>query len=150
MQAFTILLVSPGLVLEVARSLGSRHCKIQKARYNLSILLAISGLKKSCELKATVITAVMLKYMYAIRFFLASGEFRGGKGVQLHPLWQLVMLYITARVHQMIIQQWHAATTTRHSYARISSLLISICLTRPRVALRYSVRTFSYFKQFTS
>ena len=24
--------------------------------------------------------------------------------------------YITARVHQMIMQQWHAATTTRHSY----------------------------------
>ena len=31
--------------------------------------------------------------------------------------------YITARVHQMIMQQWHAATTTR-----------------PRVASRHSVR----------
>ena len=48
--------------------------------------------------------------------------------------------YITARVHQMIMQQWHAATTTRHSYTRISSLLISRRLTRPRVASRYSVR----------
>ena len=27
-----------------------------------------------------------------------------------------VLLRTTARVHQMIMQQWHAATTTRHSY----------------------------------
>ena len=48
----------------------------------------------------------------------ASGGFRGGKGGANAPLWRLVMYfaYITARVHQMIIQQWHAATTTRHSY----------------------------------
>ena len=34
------------------------------------------------------------------------------------PLWQLVVyfVYITARIHQMVMQQWHATTTTRHSY----------------------------------
>ena len=42
----------------------------------------------------------------------------GVRGVQMHPPWRLVMYFacITARVHQMIMQQWHAATTTRHSY----------------------------------
>ena len=49
--------------------------------------------------------------------------------------------YITARVHQMIMQQWHAATTPGTvTHSRISSLLISRRLTRPRVASRYSVR----------
>ena len=38
----------------------------------------------------------------------SSGGFRGGKA--------LAVAYITARVHQMIMQQWHAATATRHSY----------------------------------
>ena len=36
------------------------------------------------------------------------------------PLWRLVNVlfaYITVRVHQMVMRQWHAATTTRHSYA---------------------------------
>jgi len=28
-----------------------------------------------------------------------------------------IFAYITAQVHQMIMQQWHAATTTRHSYS---------------------------------
>ena len=27
-----------------------------------------------------------------------------------------IFAYIIARVHQMIMQQWHVATTTRHSY----------------------------------
>jgi len=31
--------------------------------------------------------------------------------------------YITAQVHQMIMQQWHATTTTRHSYTHISFLV---------------------------
>ena len=40
----------------------------------------------------------------------------------------------------MIMQEWHAATTTRQvTHSRISSLLISRHLTRPRVASRYSV-----------
>jgi len=43
---------------------------------------------------------------------LISGRFgTGSKG----PL-EMYFAYITARVHQMIMQQWHAATTTRHSY----------------------------------
>jgi len=42
----------------------------------------------------------------------------GIKGVQMHsPLAASnVFLCITARVHRMIMQQWHASTTTRHSY----------------------------------
>jgi len=36
------------------------------------------------------------------------------------------------------------------THSRISSLLISRRLTRPRVASRYSARTSSYFKQFTT
>ena len=50
--------------------------------------------------------------------------------------------YITARVHQMIMQQCgmqqQQPGTVTHSH--ISSLLISRRLTRPRVASRYSVR----------
>ena len=77
----------------------------------------------------------------------------GVMGVQMHaPLAASnVFLYITARVHRMIMQQWNASATTRHStHSRISSLLISRHLTRPRDASRYSVRTSSYFKQLTS
>ena len=49
--------------------------------------------------------------------------------------------YITARVHQMIMQQWHAATTTRHSYTLTYQFLTDLqTFTRPRVASRYSVR----------
>ena len=46
-----------------------------------------------------------------------SGRFKGGRGGGT-PLWRLVtyFAYITARVHQMVMQQWHAATITRHSY----------------------------------
>ena len=76
-----------------------------------------------------------------------SGGFRGGKavrGVQMHPplaASNVFCVYITARVHQMIMQQWHAATTPGTvTHSRISSLLISRRLTRPRVASRYSVR----------
>jgi len=36
------------------------------------------------------------------------------------------------------------------THSHISSLLISRHLTRPRITLRYSVRTSSYFKQLTS
>ena len=54
-------------------------------------------------------------------------------------LWRLVMYfaYIFVWVNQMIIQQWHALTT-RHT--RISFLLVSRRLSRPRVASRYSVQ----------
>ena len=42
------------------------------------------------------------------------------------------------------MQEWHAATTTRQiTHSRISSLLISRHLTRPRVASKYSVWTSS-------
>ena len=44
------------------------------------------------------------------------------------------------------MQQQQPGTVT-HSH--ISSLLISRCLNRPKVASRYSVRTSSYFKQLT-
>ena len=70
-----------------------------------------------------------------------SGGFRVGKGHPLAASNVLLRSYITAQVHQMIMQQWHAATTTRHSYTRISSVLISRRLTRYRVASRYSVQT---------
>jgi len=42
------------------------------------------------------------------------------------------------------MQQKQPGTVT---HTHFSSLLISRCLTRPRVASRYSVRTSSYFKQ---
>jgi len=45
------------------------------------------------------------------------------------------------------MQQQQPGTVT-HSH--ISSLLISSHLSSPRVALRYSVQTSSYFKQHTS
>ena len=36
----------------------------------------------------------------------------------MHPLWQLVVHFCVRNCtsHQMVMQQWHAATTTRHSY----------------------------------
>ena len=42
----------------------------------------------------------------------------GVRGVQMHPPLAAsnVFLCKLLRVHQMIIQQWNAATTTRHSY----------------------------------
>ena len=44
----------------------------------------------------------------------------------------------------MIMQEWHAATTTRHSYTLTYQFLTDLqTLTRPRVASRYSVRTSS-------
>ena len=76
-----------------------------------------------------------------------SGGFRGGKGGANAPPFggqQCIFAYITARVRGMKQQQ----PGTVHS--RISSLLISRRLTRPRVASRYSVWTYSYFKQLTS
>jgi len=44
----------------------------------------------------------------------------------------------------MIMQKWHAATTTWHSYTL--AYLISRNLIRPRVSLRYSVQSSSYFE----
>ena len=71
----------------------------------------------------------------------------GGKGGAFAPPFggeECIFAYITAQVHQMIMQDWHAATTTRQvTHSRISSLLISRHLTRPRVASKYSVWTSS-------
>ena len=78
-----------------------------------------------------------------------------GKVVQMHPLWQLVMYFC---IHIILcksikglyssgMQQQQPGTVT-HSH--ISSLLISRCLSRPRVASRYSVQTPTYFKQLAS
>ena len=82
-------------------------------------------------------------------------DLRGVRGVGCTPLWQLVMYFcdhtVFARVYQMIIQQWHVATTTRTvTHSHISSLAYQFladlqAVPRPRVALRYSVRTYSYF-----
>ena len=70
----------------------------------------------------------------------------GVRGVQMHPplaASNVFFAYITARVHQMIMQELHATTTRQVTHSRISSLLISRHLTRPRVASRYSVWTSS-------
>jgi len=58
--------------------------------------------------------------------------------------------YITAQVNQMIMQQWHAATITRHSYTLIYKVSVPYWSSDVRVASRYSVRTSSYLKQLTS
>ena len=101
-----------------------------------------------CNVSVAITVWTIIKTKTQDIIFTTAGavaDLRGVKGVQI-PLWWLVMYfaYIFARVHKMIIQQWHAATTTRHSYT-LRSLLISRRLSRPRVASRYSVRTSSYF-----
>ena len=77
----------------------------------------------------------------------------GGKGGANLAASNVFFAHITARVHQMIIQQWHAATTIRHSliHTHVSVLTdLQMFDYRPRIASRYSVRTFSYFEQLTS
>ena len=54
---------------------------------------------------------------------------------------ECIFAYVTARAHQMIIQQWHAATTTRHSYTLTYQFLTD--LQTFGVASRYSVQTSS-------
>ena len=49
----------------------------------------------------------------------------GVRGVQMHPPLAAIVMYfayITARVHQMIMQQWHAATTTTLMYQLLTDL----------------------------
>ena len=77
----------------------------------------------------------------------SSGRFKGDKGGSNAPPLVASNVFLRTYLHESIkwfIQQWHAATTTRHSYT-LSSLLISRRLSRPRVASRYSVQTSSYF-----
>jgi len=50
-------------------------------------------------------------------------------------------------VHRCTMQQQHPGTVTQSC---INSLLVYRCLTRPRVASRYSVQPSSYFKHLTS
>ena len=54
---------------------------------------------------------------------------------------ECIFAYVTARVHQMIVQQWHAATTTRHSYTLTYQFLTDLQMFG--VASRYSVWTAS-------
>jgi len=65
-----------------------------------------------------------------------QAQFQGGS-VELNPLEPVVCTHLVP-----------LRFPVPHVY--ISSLLISRCLTRPTVALRYSVLTSSYFKQLTS
>ena len=70
----------------------------------------------------------MLSVLYCVLLFsyetYTVADLGGGgvRGVQMHaknldvPQHPLVMYFCTAQVHQMIKQQWNAATTTRHSY----------------------------------
>ena len=80
----------------------------------------------------------------------------GFKGCKCTPLWWLVMYFFihnctspsndyAAVACSSGMQQQQPGTV----HSRISSLLISRRLTRPRVASRYSARTFSYFKQLS-
>ena len=72
----------------------------------------------SLLLEWTTLTALHISKKFTACLLEAVADLGGVRGMQMHPLWRLVMYfaYITARVHQMIMQQWHAATTTRHSY----------------------------------
>ena len=63
--------------------------------------------------------------------------------MQMHPLWRVVTYFY---VHSCTVQQQQPGTVTQSC---ISSLPVSRCLNRPRVALRYSVRPSSYLKQLT-
>jgi len=76
----------------------------------------------------------------------------------MHPLWQLVMYFCVHNCTSPLndyaavacssgMHQQQPGTVT---HSRISSLLISRHLTKPIDALRYSVRTSSYFRQLTS
>jgi len=61
------------------------------------------------------------------RFALAL--YLGGvRGVQMHPPLAAsnVFLYKTARVHWMIMQQWNASATARHSYTLTCQFLTDL------------------------
>ena len=65
-------------------------------------------LQKNCSIKCQFVMKHQMSVCNDMIFEFAyiSGGFRGGGGGGAK----------TARVHQMIIQQWNAATTTGHSY----------------------------------
>ena len=52
-------------------------------------------------------------------------------------------VYITARVHQMIMQEWHAATTM-HSYTLMSQSLTDLQTFAGPAAMVRSVRPWPY------
>ena len=70
----------------------------------------------------------------------------GFRGVQVHPLWLLVM-YVCEYNCTSPSNDYAAVACSNNSlhatvtHSCIGSLLISRCLTSPTVALRYSVRT---------
>ena len=49
---------------------------------------------------------------------ITVADLGGVRGVQMHPPLAASNVFCVhnCTVHQMIMQQWHAATTTRHSY----------------------------------
>ena len=77
------------------------------------------------------------------------------RGCKCTPLWQLVMYFC---VHNCTSPSNDYATVAcsnnnkaqLHTHISVPYCMISRRLTRPRVALRYSIRTSSYFKQLTS
>ena len=63
----------------------------------------------------------MMWSFYTVADLGGGGGGGGGKGdANATPL-AAIFVYITAQVHQMIMQQWHAATTTRHSYTDLQT-----------------------------
>ena len=68
-----------------------------------------------------------LPYQLDIQY-ISSGGFRGGKGgCKCTPLWRLVMYFCVHNCKSpLIMQQWHAATTTRHSYTLTYQFLTNL------------------------
>ena len=80
---------------------------------------------------------------------LPVADLRGVRGVQMHPPLAASNVFLCTYLHESIkglyssgMQQQQPGTVT---HSRITFLLISRRLSRPRVASRYSVRTSSYF-----
>ena len=74
----------------------------------------------------------------------AVADLGGVRGVQMHlPLaaTKCIFAYVTARVHQLYSSGMQQQQPGKVTHSRISSLLIARRLARPKVALRYSVRT---------
>ena len=90
-------------------SAGVRTCAIM-------LIIMQEYTEAECRMPHPVGGAMGVTCVIAVKGDTPSGGFRGG--CIFTPLWRLVMYFahITARVYQMIMQQWHAPTTTRHSY----------------------------------
>ena len=62
-----------------------------------------------CRTKANTDGKLVSAYQYPV------ADLGGVKGMKMHPPLAASNVFF-ARVHQMIMHQWHAATTTRHNY----------------------------------